>query len=52
MLLPDKKKYVDALEAIKKDSTYMLIELKRGLKRRKFFYKEKSKDGLNMISIL
>ena len=38
ILLSDKKKYSEAIKAIKKDISYMPIELKNKLK---FFYREK-----------
>ena len=53
MLLSDEKKYSEAIEAIKKDISYMPIELKNKLEKENIFLqREKSKDGLNMISIL
>ena len=53
ILLSDKKKFSEAIKAIKKDLSYMPIELKNKLKKENIFLqREKSKDGLNMISIL
>ena len=37
MLLSDKTKYRDAIEAIKKDISYMPIELKNELKKENIF---------------
>ena len=45
ILLSDKKKYSEAIKAIKKDISYMPIELKNKLK---FFYREKR---VKMVSI-
>ena len=53
MLLSDKTNYTDNIEAVKKYISFLTIELKKRLKRKIFFYREKKyKDGFNMISIL
>ena len=42
ILLSNKKKYIKALEAIKKDISFMSLELMKKLKKKKyFFYREK-----------
>ena len=52
-LLSDRIKYKDALEAIKKDISYMPYELKKKLEKENIFLqRENIKDGINMISIL
>jgi hypothetical protein len=38
ILISDKKKYAEAIEAIKKDISYMPIELKRKLEKEKIFF--------------
>ena len=38
MLLAEPEKYRDAINAIKKDSAYMPIELKKNLRKRKLSY--------------
>ena len=49
LLLSDKKKYSEAIESIKGDISYMPIELKKKLKKEKyFFYREKR---VKMVSI-
>ena len=41
MLLTDKTKYAKAIEAIKKDISYMPIELKKKLKKENIFIERK-----------
>ena len=48
MLLSDKKKYSEAIKAIKKDISYMPIELKNKLKKENIFNREKR---VKMVSI-
>ena len=48
MLLPDKKKYSEAIEAIKKDITYVPIELKNKHEKETIFYIEQI---VKMVSI-
>ncbi len=48
MLLPDKNKYSVAIKSIKKDVSYMPIELKKKLKKENIFYIEKR---VKMVSI-
>ena len=48
ILLSDKKKYSEAIKAIKKDISYMPIELKNKLKKENIFYREKR---VKMVSI-
>ena len=53
ILLSDKTKYADAIEAIKKDISYLPIELKTKLEKENIFLqREKRKEVFNMISIL
>ena len=53
ILLSDKTKYADANKAIKKDISYMPIELKTKLEKENIFLqREKRKEVFNMISIL
>ena len=47
ILLSDKTKYADAIEAIKKDISYMPIELKRKIEEENIFYRKK---GVKMVS--
>ena len=46
MLLAEPEKYRDAINAIKKDIAYMLIELKKNLRKKKLSY-ELSADRVN-----
>ena len=48
LLLTDKIKYAEVLEVIKRDITYMPIELRKKLEKENIFYREKK---VNMVSI-
>tara|TARA_Y200000002_G_scaffold360607_1_gene345992 strand:- start:56 stop:238 length:183 start_codon:yes stop_codon:yes gene_type:complete len=41
ILLTDKKKYAGPLESIKKDISYMPIELKKKIKKENYFFKDR-----------
>ena len=48
MILAEPEKYRDVINAIKKDIAYMLLELKKNLKR-KYYLMNKSKIALTII---